>query len=57
MAISDDEMLEAVVEQYGLTQLILDARLTDLEVALHLHHCGLLDLESYLDDKIDEREY
>lgn len=57
MAMSEDEMLEAVVEQYGLPQLILDARLSDLEVALHLHHCGLLDLESYLEAKIDEREY
>lgn len=54
---TEDEMLEAVVEQYGLVQLLLDARLTEVEVALHLHHCGLLNLDVYLDDKIDEREY
>jgi hypothetical protein len=57
MGKTEDELLEEVVDQYGLLQLLVDARLTDLEVALHLHHCGLLDLEVYLDDRINTREY
>lgn len=46
----DDHELLGVVENFGLLQLMLDAGLTDDEVALHLHHTGLIDLDEYLED-------
>ena len=46
---SDQELL-GVVEDFGLLQLMLDAGLTPNEVALHLHHTGLIDLDEYLED-------
>tara|TARA_R110000823_G_scaffold283204_1_gene401403 strand:- start:371 stop:535 length:165 start_codon:yes stop_codon:yes gene_type:complete len=47
---SDQELLD-VVEDFGLLQLMLDAGLTHDEVALHLHHTGLIDLDEYLNDE------
>jgi len=47
----DDPTLRGVVEDFGLLQLMLDAGLTHDEVALHLHHTGLIDLDEYLNDE------
>lgn len=57
MAIPSDDDFEFVVDNIGLEQLMFDANLTEMEVALHLHHCGLIDLETYLDDPINTKEY
>lgn len=57
MALASDDDFEYVVDNVGLEQLMWDANLTERDVALHLHHCGLLDLEAYLDDPINTKEY
>ena len=48
--LQDYELL-SVVENFGLLQLLLDAGLTQDEVALHLHHTGLIDLDEYLNEE------
>jgi len=54
---TEEELLDEVVDLVGLEQLMLDADLTHLDVALHLHNCGLLDLTSYFDEMINTRTY
>jgi hypothetical protein len=54
---SEDEIFEDIVDNIGLLQLMSDAGLSETDVALHLHNCGLLDLEAYEDEVIDTRVY
>lgn len=52
-----DEELEEVVEKLGLSQIMIDFQLTEEDVGLHLHYCGLIDLEVYLDENINTKVY
>lgn len=54
--VEEDRELEEVVGNFGLTQILLDFQLTEEEVGLHLHYCGLIDLEVYLEEKINTKE-
>ena len=49
----NDKELEAVIEQVGFEQVLIDANLTVEQVAMILHESGYIDLEIYWDEVYD----
>lgn len=48
---------ERVVEEVGLFQLLMDAGVTLEEAALTLDDVGLLDLQAYVEENFNTKEY